>query len=178
MKNKTNIKQGENKMETTTKRRRTTAAEVASRIRKELKEKYPSIKFSVKSKNYSGGNSIRVLYTDFLPIEEIEKDLNKYEDGYFDGMEDLYKYKPDEMEVLETGESKRVPRVKYLFVERNLSVQVTTTAMDFIYGNYDLTIFRQLNIHNAIYRLTRLMDLTNGFDYKKAKEININIFNC
>ncbi len=36
---------------------------VAKTIRKELKEKYPSIKFTVGSRSYAGGNSVDVYYT-------------------------------------------------------------------------------------------------------------------
>lgn len=93
-------------------RQRTEAAMVASLIRKELKEKFPNIKFNVRSENYTGGNSVNIEYTDEIPEAEIEKVVEKYKDGYFDGMTDMYEYK-------ETEDNH--PRAKYVFVRRNMS---------------------------------------------------------
>jgi len=90
----------------------TTVAECAKLIRKDLKEKFPEIKFSVRSENYAGGNSIRVKYTNGVPEEKVEKELRKYEDGKFDGMTDMYDYHPN---------PESLPRTKYLFVSRSIS---------------------------------------------------------
>lgn len=86
----------------------TVAGKVAKLVRKELKEKYPNTKFRVLSKTYTGGNSLRVLYTGGPSREELEAKLEKYEQGSFNGMTDMYEYTN-----LREG-----PQVKYLFVER------------------------------------------------------------
>lgn len=63
--------------------------EIAKMIRKELKEKVPGIKFSVRSDKYSGGSSIDVSWPDGPTEKEIEKIVGKYNGSGFDGMIDL-----------------------------------------------------------------------------------------
>ena len=53
--------------------------ERAREIRKELKIKFPGVKFSVRTKKYSGGSSISVSWTDFPTVEAVEEITNKYE---------------------------------------------------------------------------------------------------
>ncbi len=66
---------------------------VASRnIKRELKLKFPGVKFSVKSEGYSGGNSVSVRWTDGPRVEDVKKITSKYEMGHFDGMTDSYEY--------------------------------------------------------------------------------------
>lgn len=82
------------------------AARCAKKIKKVLKEKYPSTKFRVKSEVYSGGDSVRV-YWDFGPTtQEIDKIIGEYQEGDFDGMEDMYNYR-------KYDDNK--PRAKYVF---------------------------------------------------------------
>lgn len=66
---------------------------VASRnIKRELKLKYPGVKFSVKSKGYSGGDNVSVRWTDGPRVEDVKKITSKYEMGSFDAMTDMYEY--------------------------------------------------------------------------------------
>lgn len=65
----------------------------AKNLRTELKRAFPSIKFSVRSESYSGGNSIRVSWTDGPMAAQVEAIANKYAGGSFDGMTDCYDYK-------------------------------------------------------------------------------------
>lgn len=86
------------------------AARCAQEIKKLLKEKYPGTKFRVKSEVYSGGDSVRV-YWDFGPTnQEIDHIIDEYQDGDFDGMEDLYNYRKHEDD--------NKPRAKYVFSNR------------------------------------------------------------
>jgi hypothetical protein len=62
----------------------------AKNLRIELKRAFPSVKFSVTSKSYSGGNSIDIYWTDGPLTEDVEKISNKYREGSFDGMTDCY----------------------------------------------------------------------------------------
>lgn len=64
----------------------------AKNLRIELKRAFPRIKFSVRSESYSGGDSINVGWTDGPLTEDVEKISNKYQEGSFDGMIDLYEY--------------------------------------------------------------------------------------
>lgn len=69
----------------------------AKAIRSDLKILFPDTKFRVTSKNYSGGDSINVSYiaTKSTPsLRRVEGVVAKYEEGIFDGMTDMYDYKP------------------------------------------------------------------------------------
>lgn len=61
------------------KRRMSKPAMMAREIRKELKEKFPMTKFSVRSKSYSGGGSVKVTWTDWPTIEAVSKVTAKHE---------------------------------------------------------------------------------------------------
>lgn len=66
---------------------------MASRnIKRELKLKYPGVKFSVISDGFSNGNSVSVRWTDGPTVEEVKKITSKYKMGHFDGMTDSYEY--------------------------------------------------------------------------------------
>lgn len=63
-------------MDTTTNpTRHLTCAETAKILRAELKAKYPGVKFSVRSKTYTGGASITVEWTD----GPVERSYNRHE---------------------------------------------------------------------------------------------------
>jgi hypothetical protein len=57
----------------------TLVAEQAKQIRVELKKAFPGTKFSVRSKNYSGGSSIRVEWTDGPTTKAVAAIANQYE---------------------------------------------------------------------------------------------------
>ena len=66
-----------------------TCAETAQLVRATLKKQWPCIKFSVRSKTYSGGASIRIHWTDG-PLESAVKAIvYPFEGATFDGMIDL-----------------------------------------------------------------------------------------
>lgn len=64
----------------------------ASNIRAELKKAFPGVKFSVTSKSFAGGNSIDVRWTDGPIISAVDKIIDIYSGGTFDGMTDCYNY--------------------------------------------------------------------------------------
>ncbi len=89
---------------------RSEVARCASEVKKTLKKEYPGIKFSVRSENYAGGDSVNVSYKMGLDVpnpREIEKKLSKYEYGHFDGMIDYYEI---------SNSRDDIPQTKYLFV--------------------------------------------------------------
>ncbi|EJW14312.1 hypothetical protein M5X00_23195 [Paenibacillus alvei] len=91
------------------------AVETAKKIRSMLKQAYPGIKFSVRSSTYSMGSSVDVHWVDGPLTEEVDKILNRFKSGYFDGMEDMY---------ISTGyewEGKIVSGAKYISGTRSLS---------------------------------------------------------
>lgn len=110
----------------------TSVARTAQAIRKDLKAAYPETKFTVRSKNYSGGDSIDVSYTMTVTgpkKKEVEALLSKYEEGHFDGMTDMYEYKNDRLDELGT---------KYLFVHANID-QLATEYKDAFMKDWGLT---------------------------------------
>lgn len=71
---------------------KTSAARAAANLRAELKAKFPGVKFEVKSQTYSGGNSIDIHWTDGPSMNDVDAIANRYQDGSFDGMQDLHEY--------------------------------------------------------------------------------------
>ena len=88
---------------------KTEVAKCAAEIRKVLKEK--NIKASVRSKNYSMGDSVNVEIKEIIDPEiyrGLKEELAKYQYGHFNGMEDIYEY---------SNCIEEVPQTKHLFVE-------------------------------------------------------------
>jgi len=84
-------------------------ARCAAEIRKILKEK--NIKASVKSQNYSMGDNVNVKIKELVHPEiykNLKAELAKYQEGHFNGMEDIYEY---------TNCIDDIPQTKFLFVE-------------------------------------------------------------
>lgn len=90
----------------------TKAALVAKEVRTILKEKFKGIKFTVRSSNYSMGDSVNVGWTDGPTSEEVEKLVKHYQYGHFDGMIDCYEY---------SNVKKDIPQTKFLFCNRDMS---------------------------------------------------------
>ena len=112
----------------------TTAALAAKAIRAELKEHFPSIKFKVRSENYTGGNSVNIDTNDLHPsvISKIKLLVAKYQYGSFDSMNDIYEY---------TNCNDNIPQVKYLFVNNPMSDEMRTTMYAHITGYYDVACY-------------------------------------
>jgi len=51
----------------------------AKKMRKELKETFPGVKFTVRSDNFSGGSSIDVSWVDFPSVKAVRERTSKYE---------------------------------------------------------------------------------------------------
>ena len=138
-------------------------AQVAKLIRKELKEKYPKIKFVVRSSSFSGGNDVNVDYTNGVPADEIRKITNKYQAGSFDGMTDMYNYDYDK-----TGVT-----AKYIFANRNITNDIrekarNKIAKDFGIANIDdenewqkkFNAWSSVMVHRYLFNRTILNDGT------------------
>jgi hypothetical protein len=67
-------------------------AGLAKLIRGELKTLYPGQKFSVRSRSYSGGSSVDVLWTDGPAWKEVQAATRKFQGCDFDGMTDSKSY--------------------------------------------------------------------------------------
>ena len=92
------------------------APEAAKLLRKDLKEKFPGVKFSVRSQTFRGcmgGNEINVIYKDDkLDAREVQKVANKYLMGHW-GFSDPYK---DYGTFIASNYDETIPQVVYLFV--------------------------------------------------------------
>jgi hypothetical protein len=64
------------------------AALGAKNMKAELSKAFPGVKFSTRSEYYSGGNAIRVSWTDGPTEEEVKTISDKYQECSFDGMTD------------------------------------------------------------------------------------------
>jgi hypothetical protein len=94
-------------------KRYATAADSAKLVRADLKAAWPGVKFSVRSER----STVNVSWTDGPTTKQVEALLNKYEMGYFDGMDDSYKYTS---EYVVDGVDYSV---KYLFCHRDMSLE-------------------------------------------------------
>jgi len=87
-------------------------AETAKAIRKELKTNFPGIKFRVRSESFSMGDAVNISWTDGPNRESVEKVVDKYQYGHFDGMTDSYNY---------SNSRKDIPQVKFVQCQRDTS---------------------------------------------------------
>ena len=68
-------------------------AETAKLIRKQLKAKFPAVKFSVKSSRYSGGSSIDICWEDGPTSKAVDVVVQPFCGGRFDGMIDMQSHR-------------------------------------------------------------------------------------
>jgi len=66
-----------------------TTGETSRNLRAILKHDFPGVKFGVKSHAYSGGDSVRVEYTDGPALRKVEAVVDLFGTKTFDGMQDL-----------------------------------------------------------------------------------------
>ena len=66
--------------------------DTAKIIRKVLKESFPGIKFSVRSKTYSGGSAINVDWTDGPTRDQVNAIVKCFEGASFNAYEDFKEY--------------------------------------------------------------------------------------
>ena len=64
-------------------------AEQAKLVRAQLKRHWPAVKFSVKSKSFSGGSSITIAWTDGPTSKQVESIAYQFKGGGFDGSIDM-----------------------------------------------------------------------------------------
>lgn len=66
--------------------------DTAKLVRKALKQSFKGIKFSVRSKTYSGGASIDISWTDGPTTKQVDEVAGQFAGATFDGMIDLKSY--------------------------------------------------------------------------------------
>jgi hypothetical protein len=95
-------------MATTQSKPKSRYAQAAASIKKELSAAFPGIKFSVKSKSFSMGNSVDVSWELGPTSKEVDVILDKYTEGDFDGMTDSYNYRKNDQFRASHGSAKYV----------------------------------------------------------------------
>tara|TARA_R110002072_G_scaffold298960_2_gene473730 strand:- start:18122 stop:18634 length:513 start_codon:yes stop_codon:yes gene_type:complete len=98
-------------------------AQVAAIIRKELKAM--GVPARVTSSGYSGGNSVDVCLMDipYPKVEKIRGCFVRYQEGHFNGGEDIYEY---------SNTRDDIPQTKFLFINSAYSPALRQSAWDFI----------------------------------------------
>lgn len=155
----------------------TTTGEASKGMKAELKAKFPGVKFSVKSKNYSGGCLIDVSW-DFGPTDKaVEKVVSKYQYGRFNGMDDSSSVEHTLM-ALESGEVKALGGAKFVFTHRGFGkneaeflegVQREICALQGVeFNGQDTNIFGKpwnydQTARRYAYKTLRGLDLTEGY---------------
>ena len=95
-------------------------SKVAANLRAELKRAFPGVKFSVCSKEFSGGNDIRVDWSDGPTVDQVHEITYKYENHETDYTGDYRDYKPHAFNEVFGG-------TKYLFCTRHMSQATEAT---------------------------------------------------
>lgn len=100
---------------------KSSSANCATAIREELKKDFPNVKFSVKSSNFAGGDSVHVAWTEGPTTLEVSKVTSKYQYGRFDGMTDMYEY---------SNNIEGLPQSKYVQTRREISEEVNNVVKE------------------------------------------------
>jgi len=129
--------------------RKLDVAEAAKLLRKELKEKFPTTKFSVRIDRYSMGESIDVRWKDGPATARIDPLLWKYQDIDYDEASG---------EILSGGN-------RYVHGHRNPSDESMRTIQDAIWNRFVEGTFRSREdpgFRDQVWRMLRTTDLYEG----------------
>ena len=113
-------------------------------LKRELRDAFPKIKFSVRASSYSGGDSIDINWIDGPTSEEIEKIANKYQHGSFNGMEDIYEYSKSNVWPDVFGGA------KYVMWNRSYSNDAYLQAVAEVEKEYDIELKVSYMSHNGL----------------------------
>lgn len=108
-------------------------AETARLVRAALKEAFPAVRFSVRSKTYSGGASINVEWTDGPCGADVKAIVGRFEGSYFDGMTDYKGCNYNEI----NGEAVTFA-ADYVFTSRLYTAPVLTGIVSSVLNEYGL----------------------------------------
>jgi hypothetical protein len=89
-------------------------ADASKNLKKELSLKFPGVKFSVRK----DGSSMNISWTDGPTEKQVEAVSGKYENGHFNGMEDIHEY---DSSAYGAAVEAVLGRAKYVFCNRHES---------------------------------------------------------
>lgn len=121
-----------------------TAANTSKAIRQDLKTNFPNTTFKVTSSNYSGGNSVHISWEDGPTTAEVEAFTGKYQQGHFNGMDDIYEY---------SNVQDGLPQVKYVQEQRSISDASKEILLPFAQQLFEKEDYGCHNAENLLYRL-------------------------
>lgn len=143
----------------------TEAARAAKAIKAELKEHFQSIKFSVKSDNFSMGDSVHVSWENGPTTNEVEAIIKKYQYGSFNSMEDMYE---------NTNSREDLPQSKYVQTSREKSEELENILNEFTKDleqqNKDLDLYHISNFGYQIFYKTSI--LPDAYSFKIEQREN------
>lgn len=142
-----------------------THSNCAKAIREELKLNFPDYKFSVTSESFSGGNSVRISWTNGATTDQVDNIVNKYQYGHFNGMEDIYEY---------SNRVEGLPQVKYVSTNRTVSEElINRLEIDFKnFYNSDVNDYDHWSVKNVVRRMLYKLEIVNADNIKGWKLIN------
>lgn len=145
----------------------TRSAETAKKIRVDLKAAFPTIKFSVTSDSFSMGDSVDVRWENGPTQAQVRAVIDKYQDGSFDGMNDIYVY-----------DRSTVGGTKYVCCKREFSeenrVRMMQEICQLMGQNYDgenTKIFGSTSVRDAVWPIFSNSPLMNGFNGVKRTDV-------
>lgn len=152
-------------------------AETAKLVRNVLKQRFPAVKFSIRSKSYSGGASINISYSMGPKTSDVEKTAHLYEGATFDGMQDLKEYHdtvlagPNGMRRVHMG-------ADFVFVNRNIPDEIRqqifhdlAAVMQVAYTGDEYTKTGWGCLRDMYWPLIQKADLSNGYHgVRRTKE--------
>lgn len=145
-------------------------------IRIELKRAFPGVKFSVKSERYSGGDNISVGWTDGPTTEQVDKIVDKYSGGSFDGMTDSYDYS-DAVWIDVYGDAKYIHTSRSYSEAVSLSCKIDVCIMMGIkYEGENTKVpedwrHRYDSTHSMVWRTLANVDLCKGYNGITAENL-------
>lgn len=91
-------------------------ARAAKNLKQELRQAFPGIKFAVKSSSFTGGDSVDIRWTAGPTRKQVSAITDKYQEGNFNGMIDLYE---DDRSAYGKAVEKVLGRSKYVCPQRD-----------------------------------------------------------
>lgn len=154
--------------------------DTAKLIRPVLTKAFPGVKFSVKSKSYSGGASINISWTDGPTEDMVNNVVKGFEGASFDSMQDLKSYQTTKYngETVNFGSD-------YVFCDRHhsraaLEKAITTACTKYGFLPPCITE-RTWNGHTsyeltgaqADYRPDNIYDTVSSIIYREMRQMNL-----
>ena len=123
-----------------------TLVAAAKNLRSQLRLAFPGHKFSVTTDRFSGGDSLRVSWTDGPAVSRVEAIASQYKAGGFNGYDDIYEYN-------RSAWAQAFGDAKYVSCSRDYSPELTewVRADDVPYPARHDT---QCNRRSTLYRLS------------------------